>query len=178
MVEESSVGVPLKAFDCLGCGHCCQGRGGIIVAPQDLHRIADHLGLTPDEFITGYGERKGEKLVIRMGDDGYCFFYRQGVGCGVHVAKPDVCRAWPFFRGNLLDPVSLDLARDYCPGIAKDVSFAEFVKQGITYLQGEGIGFGGGPLEANALNIQDIIDFSAESASTSARDTAKNIPKK
>ena len=146
----------LLAFDCMGCGHCCQGRGGIVVAPRDLQRISDHLGLTPLDFEKAYGERKGQKLVIRMGDDGYCVFYRSGIGCGVHVAKPDVCRAWPFFRGNLLDPVSLDLAKEYCPGISREVGFAEFVRQGLSYLRQEDIGSNGGPKEANALNLNGV----------------------
>ena len=150
------MGSTMQAFDCMGCGHCCQGRGGIIVGPRDLQRISEHLGLTPEGFEATYGERRGEKLVIRMGDDGYCVFYRHGIGCGVHVAKPDVCRAWPFFRGNLLDSISLDLAREYCPGIAKEVSFDEFVRQGLAYLRAEGIASSGGSTEANALNIDDI----------------------
>ena len=29
------------------CGHCCEGRGGIVVSPTDLARLASHMGQSP-----------------------------------------------------------------------------------------------------------------------------------
>jgi hypothetical protein len=56
-------------------------------------------------------------------------------GCGVHPGRPDVCRAWPFFRGNLVDETSWRLIQDYCPGVNPDVPFPDFVSQGRRYLK-------------------------------------------
>jgi Predicted Fe-S-cluster oxidoreductase len=147
----------VESFQCTGCGHCCEGKGGIIVSPSDLERLAGHMGLAPKAFSATFGEEYAGKLRLRVNDEGLCVFYVQGVGCGVHVAKPDICRAWPYFRGNLVDSESLALARDFCPGIPKDIAFETFVVEGLAYLQENGLVSRGGKGEANALNVADIV---------------------
>ena len=41
MASESTETV----FQCRMCGHCCEGRGGIVVSPADLTRLAAFLDL-------------------------------------------------------------------------------------------------------------------------------------
>jgi hypothetical protein len=82
----------------------------------------------------------GGKYRLKSRDDGYCVFFVQGRGCGVHPARPDICRAWPFFRGNLIDVVSWEMAQAFCPGINGNVPHEEFVRQGLHYLRDQGIG--------------------------------------
>lgn len=122
-------------FTCQMCGQCCRGQGGIVVSPSDLARITRALGMSAEEFIARYGEERGGKLQIRTGDDGACIFFVEGKGCTVHAGKPDVCRAWPFFRGNIVDPESLAMAKEYCPGIRPDVEHAVFAAEGRAYLR-------------------------------------------
>ena len=121
------------AFSCRMCGHCCQGQGGILLTDKDLLRLAAHLGLEPAEVLARYAETRDGKVGVKCGPDGCCVFYKDG--CGVHPGRPDVCRAWPFFRGNLVDESSWRLIQDYCPGVNPDVPFADFVRQGRRYLQ-------------------------------------------
>lgn len=123
-----------EIFDCKCCGHCCEGAGGIVVSQREVTRLCEYLHISEADFEQEYGERVNGKLRVRNGSNGFCIFFTEGVGCAVHTAKPDVCRAWPFFRGNLVDPVSLALAKDYCPGIPRDMSFEDFVSAGVTYL--------------------------------------------
>ncbi|XUD95809.1 YkgJ family cysteine cluster protein [Oleidesulfovibrio alaskensis] len=144
-----------EAFDCKMCGHCCLGKGGIVVGPKDLARICAHLGLTPQEFEVAYGERRCGKLMIRTDSDNYCIFFEKDKGCSVHVAKPDICRAWPFFRGNLIDSDSLTMAKDFCPGIRSNVTHAEFAAQGVRYLREQGLLARDRNAEARALIIDD-----------------------
>ena len=139
------------AFDCRMCGQCCEGKGGIVVSPSDLQRLCDFLRMSGDEVVAAYGEHVNGKLKIRCGDDGYCIFFRQGRGCIVHEGKPSICKAWPFFRGNIEDPVSLHLAKDFCPGIPKEISHADFAAQGKRYLQKNGLLASDRSCEANAL---------------------------
>ncbi len=129
----------LIAFSCQRCGHCCHGEGGIILKPSDAERLAAHLGLTRAELLERYGADKGSKPNLKTGPDGYCVFFEQGVGCGVHPARPDICRAWPFFRGNLVDEASWEMVQDYCPGINPEAGHAEFVRQGREYLAENGL---------------------------------------
>lgn len=128
-VDDSTV------FTCQMCGQCCRGQGGIVVSPRDLERITRSLDLEAGEFVRRYGEWRGGKLQIRTGTDGACIFFHEGQGCSVHAGKPDVCRAWPFFRGNILDAGSFAMAKEYCPGIHKGVSHADFARAGRNYLK-------------------------------------------
>lgn len=139
------------AFDCRMCGHCCEGKGGIVVSPSDLQRLCDFLRMPADAVIAAYGEQAGDKLKIRCGEDGYCIFFRQGKGCIVHEGKPSICKAWPFFRGNIEDPESLALAKDFCPGINPDISHEDFAQEGMAYLEKERLLASDTRTEANAL---------------------------
>lgn len=128
-VDDSSV------FVCKMCGECCKGKGGIVVSPTDLIRITSALGISEELFREQYGEIRGGKLQIRTGEDGACIFFREGKGCAVHAGKPDVCRAWPFFRGNIVDSESLAMAKEFCPGIVKEATHEQFAREGIAYLK-------------------------------------------
>lgn len=139
---EAEIAAPVDdsaVFTCKMCGQCCRGEGGIVVSPKDLARITRALQLSAEEFIARYGEIRGGKLQIRTGEDGACIFFAEGKGCMVHEGKPDVCRAWPFFRGNIVDPDSFEMAREYCPGIDRACSHAQFAKEGRAYLAKHGL---------------------------------------
>lgn len=145
-----------EAFACAMCGHCCEGSGGIVVSRRDLARLCMFLELTPEEFERRWCERHGGKLHVRAGESGACVFFEKETGCGVHAAKPDICRAWPYFRGNLVDSRSLAWAREFCPGIPRDCSHEDFVRLGLKCLEREDIVGRGGADEAGALQVRDI----------------------
>ncbi|MBP3730232.1 MAG: YkgJ family cysteine cluster protein [Mailhella sp.] len=121
-------------FSCRRCGKCCEGRGGIVVSPRDLPRLCMFFGMPAKAFLERYTENMRNQPVIRCGSDGFCMFFKKGRGCSIHPARPAVCRAWPFFRGNLVDHVSLAMARQDCPGISRECSHAEFAEEGYRYL--------------------------------------------
>lgn len=125
----------MQVFECKMCGHCCEGEGGIVLSADDLARIADYMQMSPKKFSELYAEPRGGKLVIRTGADGFCIFFVEGKGCSVHPGRPNICRAWPFFKGNLTDAVSLEMASLDCPGINMQAGFEEFSRQGLEYLR-------------------------------------------
>lgn len=145
-------------FDCRMCGHCCQGQGGIIASASEQKRLADYLGISVEELRATYTVSQGVKTVLKSREDGFCVFFDPEKACTVHPAKPDVCRAWPFFRGNLVDDTSWELAQDYCPGIRKESGHAAFQKEGVAYLVENGLTKEGQPDEANALQIKDLLE--------------------
>lgn len=149
-----------QVFSCQQCGQCCYGAGGIVLSPNDAARLAAHLGLQVAPFLEKYAEKVGGKQRLRIGDDGYCVFF--GQGCRVHEAKPDVCRAWPFFKGNLEDADSLEMAKDYCPGIHPDASFKAFAAEGKAFLQREGLLRSDTEVEARALCLAPDKDSDLE----------------
>lgn len=125
-----------KAFECRMCGHCCHGEGGIVMTEKDQTRLATHLNITVKELIEKYTQHRGtDKLHLITGNDGYCIFYKEG--CDVHPGRPDVCRAWPYFRGNLVDEMSWEMIQEYCPGVNPKAGHTEFVRQGREYLHKE-----------------------------------------
>lgn len=150
-------------FNCQCCGRCCEGSGGIVLSEKDLKRLCSHMNLTPELFEKKWAERANGKLRLKSQENGGCVFYNDKDGCSVHVAKPDICRAWPYFRGNLLDNLSLEMAKEYCPGIPKEMTFTAFVMEGLAYLKENELMSSRQSDEANALYVADIIrDYSAD----------------
>ncbi|WP_291327989.1 YkgJ family cysteine cluster protein [Desulfovibrio sp. UCD-KL4C] len=143
----------IEAFDCKRCGHCCQGEGGIIMTQKDRARLADHLGLSEEEMILKFSETVNGKIRLKSKEDGYCIFFDEG--CGVHPGRPDICRAWPFFRGNLIDKTSWEMIQDYCPGVNKDAGHEQFVIQGKKYIRAEGLRQHDPEVAPNALITED-----------------------
>lgn len=141
----------MDAFECKQCGICCEGKGGIIVSPSDLTRLARYLHMAAEEVIARFGEYHGTKLTLKNGADGFCIFYHKESGCSVHEGKPAVCQAWPFFRGNLIDKESYLLAKQFCPGINPDLSHEDFVSAGLAYLKAHNLPAQDAHCEANAL---------------------------
>lgn len=99
---------------------------------SDISRLAEHCELDAEDFLLRYALFRNGKWSVKS-EGGACVFFAPP-GCGVHPARPDICRAWPFFRGNLVDATSLEMAREYCPGINPDRSFEEFAMAGKAYL--------------------------------------------
>jgi len=138
------------------CGQCCQGKGGIVATLEEQQAMAVFLGLDLSDFQNTYIQRSGEKYFVQTSEDGMCLFFVPDKGCLVHPVKPRTCRAWPFFRGNLMDESSFEMAREYCPGINRNISFAQFVRHGLLYLEMQNLSQDRMPSPANALNIKGI----------------------
>lgn len=148
----------INAFDCTMCGQCCEGSGGIVATLEEQKAMAAFLNLDLGYFQDSYIRGSRDKSFVRAGTNGLCFFFDKEKGCAVHPVKPRTCRAWPFFRGNLLDESSFEMAREYCPGINREVSFEEFVRQGLLYLEKQDLSWDRKPSTANALNTGGIND--------------------
>jgi Fe-S-cluster containining protein len=104
---------------------------------RDIARLAEYLGLPESRILDRYSETCADRIRLKTNRDEYCIFYDKG--CGVHPGRPDICRAWPFFRGNLLDRTSWEMIQEYCPGVNKDAGHAQFVLQGRAHLVGLGV---------------------------------------
>lgn len=145
------------AFDCKRCGHCCQGEGGIVLTARDRERLARHLGLGVEAMLASVAESSGGKIRLRAGADGFCVFFVQGQGCGVHPGRPDICRAWPYFRGNLVDASSWEMIQSDCPGVNPAAGHECFVSQGVDYLHAHGLVHEPGPDAPCALVLDPAL---------------------
>lgn len=145
------------AFDCKRCGHCCQGEGGIVLTQHDRERLAAHLNLSIEDMLQQFAEQAGDKQRLRVGLDEYCIFFRAGLGCGVHLGRPDICRAWPYFRGNLVDETSWKMIQTDCPGVKSSAGHEAFVQEGVDYLYAQGLVHEPGPETPHALVLTDLL---------------------
>ena len=121
------------------CGVCCRGIGGIVLQEHDIARLAAGKMCSRRDFCGHYTERRNGKTHLRVAGTGACVFALENGRCAVHAARPDICRAWPFYRANLEDPVSFAMARAYCPGISPSLSHMEFYVAGRRYLRDYGL---------------------------------------
>lgn len=146
------------AFVCQMCGQCCEGQGGIVVTLRDQKRLSSFLELSLKSFQEAYTEGHGSvRVLTSCSSNRSCVFFTPETGCTVHSHKPDLCRAWPFFRGNLIDEDSFHMAKDGCPGINTAVTHDEFVKQGLLYLKKQGLIHHDRPDAPRALVVQDLL---------------------
>lgn len=145
------------------------GRGGTVLTERDTARLADFFQISPEDFLSQYAETIAGKPRIATGADGFCIFFKMDVGCAVHIAKPDVCRAWPFFRGNLLDKTSFLMAKEDCPGIGRDCDFDTFVAYGIKQVVRLNADNDTADLP-NALKVSSAMENGDENGKTRASD--------
>lgn len=108
------------AFECTRCGACCTGAPGYVwVGPEEMARLAAHLGLALDEFARRFVRRVGDDLSLIERPNGDCIFWERSTGCTVYEARPEQCRTWPFWPENLETPDDWRAVGRRCPGVGR-----------------------------------------------------------
>ena len=111
-------------FECTGCGNCCAGpeEGYIWITAKEIGFLADSLKMTVEAVREKYIRRVGFRFSIienRATKD--CIFLTPNNdgcrGCAIYAVRPNQCRTWPFWSGNLASPDTWNLAAVKCPGI-------------------------------------------------------------
>jgi len=89
------------------------------VTPDDVARIAAHLGLSEAAFRSRYVAASGDRLAEGLGPR--CVFLADGAHatCTIYPVRPERCRTWPFWDEHR-DPAALAAAARVCPGMALD----------------------------------------------------------
>jgi Fe-S-cluster containining protein len=88
-----------EAIPCFRCGVCCRRWQPLLTRPE-AERLAEHLGLGLEEFLSGYTRPyplEEEAYLLNQRDGGCIFLRVEGDGrtlCGVHEARPQACRDW------------------------------------------------------------------------------------
>ncbi len=115
------------SYRCVTCGECCKGFGGIFITPEELTKMARHLGLSEDDFFRDYCETLNRKISIRVGSNGYCVFWKDKL-CGIHQVKPTPCRLWPFFKNIVAIEDNWKIAKNNCPGFLPESTYEQFLE--------------------------------------------------
>ena len=112
-------------FSCARCGYCCQGETTVSLDEQDQERMIKELGLSRDEIAEKFWRITGNVVQMKIVDH-HCIFYNTDTGCTVHEGRPWRCGQWPLHPSILSDENNLRTIRESCPGINRDLSYAEF----------------------------------------------------
>ena len=95
-------------FECAQCMKCCQKMDGIAYNAIDCHRMAKHLGIEKNEFISTFtrqSERKpSDRWLNLVGDEKKCPFLGEK-GCREYEGRGQVCRAYPWFSASAIKDV-------------------------------------------------------------------------
>ncbi len=96
-VDRIALKLHQEAFsvvDCTKCANCCRTMR-VVVTDHDIPRIAAHLGMAPEEFISTYLERDEEQGYYRMRSIP-CPFLGADCKCTIYDVRPEKCRGYPF----------------------------------------------------------------------------------
>lgn len=90
----------LEDFVCEKCGWCCQLSGYVRLTEEEIPRIAEHLGLTPDELRERYTttmpwDEGRTVILLDHPDTTRCILLTDDDRCRAHAVKPKQCRTFP-----------------------------------------------------------------------------------
>ncbi len=92
-----------KKLDCMVCpSFCCRMAGDVEVYKPDIRRLADHLGLTVQEFRKKHvlKPQRGSKFVRIKAEEDACPFLAADHRCSVYEARPKNCRGYVCWDQN------------------------------------------------------------------------------
>jgi len=123
-------------FECTQCSRCCSGpgEGYIWVTRPEIKFIADFLKMPAEQLRRKYLKREGLRTtIIEQPITKDCIFLRKsdyGKKCMIYPVRPNQCRTWPFWPGNLTTQACWNKETGKCAGIncGKLYSFDEIEK--------------------------------------------------
>lgn len=119
-------------IDCLGCANCCKTTGPLFTT-RDIERIAKHLQLSYQDFVSQYlREDEDGDLVLQKVP---CPFLQSDNHCLIYEVRPKACREYPHTDAHHQNKIfSLTLKNaEICPAVLEILQrlLAEFdQKQG------------------------------------------------
>ncbi|MEN8190221.1 MAG: YkgJ family cysteine cluster protein [Thermodesulfobacteriota bacterium] len=122
-------------FECSRCGYCCQGETTVSLDEEDRKRMIEALGMSEDEVRSRYWRVTGNVTQMKV-VDGHCIFYDNG--CTVHTGRPWRCGQWPLHPSILSDENNFKTIKESCPGINREISYAEFCRILREIMEAEG----------------------------------------
>lgn len=108
-------------FRCTQCGNCCTGAPGAVwVTDEEIEQIANFTGKSVGEVRLFHTRLIGGRVSLTEFANGDCTFFDGATrGCGVYPVRPQQCRTWPFWQGNVESPEAWTRTQSTCPGAGK-----------------------------------------------------------
>lgn len=121
LAEEISVEV-WKEVDCLSCANCCKTMSPTFTK-KDIRRIADHLGMSVDEFRDKwlyFDEEDGDWMNKKQPCQ---FLDLRSNMCAIYEVRPDDCAGFPHLtKKKMVEYIHVHQQNiAYCPATFKMV---------------------------------------------------------
>lgn len=131
-------------FNChkgISCFNACCKHADITLAPYDIVRLKDRLGMNSAEFLNAHtvpfpmDQDQVPGLKLRTDNDGACLFLDGEKGCSVYEDRPTVCRYYPIALLTMRDKDSSEavekysmVKEDHCKGHdeEREISIADY----------------------------------------------------
>ncbi|GAB4131884.1 MAG: hypothetical protein Kow0040_11870 [Thermogutta sp.] len=92
---------------------------------EEIARIAQHLGLETQEFISQFTRETHRERSLNERPNGDCIFLDPiSRSCHIYPIRPRQCRTFPFWNSNLRRPKDWDDVCRTCPGCGKGELFS------------------------------------------------------
>lgn len=108
-------------FTCLGCGRCCRGEPGAIwMTPQEVLAMAEHLGMSEEEFRRRYMTFRWGRQSLRERPNGDCIMLDpESNRCLVYPVRPAQCLLFPFWPSVMSSEENWERESRRCPGMGE-----------------------------------------------------------
>lgn len=114
-------------FKCTECGQCCTGAPGYTwVSEDEIVAIAEHLGLSLDDFGKKYLRLVNGRYALLEKPSSYDCIFLKDKKCEIYQLRPKQCRTFPWWASNLSSPEEWQEAAQYCEGISVDAPIVPF----------------------------------------------------
>ena len=114
-------------FQCQpNCGRCCDEPGGIVyLTKDDAKRLAEHHAIEVKEWLERDCQTTldGRFILDSDAETDICIYLDSDKKCTVYEARPDQCRAYPWWIENLASKRTWNRTMDECPGIGAEDAF-------------------------------------------------------
>lgn len=92
-------------FECVKCGGCCKQNGALRLLVDDIERIAEFIGLTPEEFCRQYSVNHTYKNLYFIDIYDRCCFLDKNNNCKINSVKPFFCSNYIPYVDNPGSPI-------------------------------------------------------------------------
>ena len=119
-------------FKCTECGQCCSGGPGYAwVTEQEITAIAQHLGLSIEDFERRYVRQVEERKALleypQLGNpQNYDCVFLKDKKCQIYSVRPKQCRTFPWWPQNLKSEEDWHEAAQRCEGIGREAPVVPF----------------------------------------------------
>ncbi len=112
-------------FECTACGKCCRRPGIVVLTPDDILRISDHLDMTLHDFCTRFltHDEEDDLWYVHVKPGGGCVFLKEE-RCSIHEVKPVQCKTYPFWPELLEEQAVWEDEGILCEGIGRGARHA------------------------------------------------------